>query len=86
MLLLQARAAGYLEGWVTRELLHMQYLNTIVGRFSTVQCITVQYSEVTKTIVGRCDGKQPLCDKINQWVANNTAWVRSQLEKHRWVE
>ena len=37
MLLLQARAAGYLEGWVTRELLHMQYLNTIVGRCSTVQ-------------------------------------------------
>ena len=30
------RAAGYLEGWVTRELLHMQYLNTIVGRCSTV--------------------------------------------------
>ena len=37
-------------------------------------------------MVGRCDGKQPLCDKINQWVANNTDWVRSQLEKHRWVE
>ena len=50
------------------------------------QYSTVQYSEVTNTIVDRCDGKQPLCDKINQWVANNTAWVRSQLEKHRWVE
>ena len=46
MLLLQARAAGYLEGWVTRELLHMHYLNTIVGRCSTVQCSTVQYSAV----------------------------------------
>ena len=50
------------------------------------QYSTVQYSEVTNTIVDRCDGKQPLCDKINQWVANNTAWVRSQLGKHRWVE
>ena len=46
MLLLQARAAGYLEGWVTRELLHMQYLNTIVGRCSTVQSSTEKHSTV----------------------------------------
>ena len=47
MLLLQARAAGYLEGWVTRELLHMHYLNTIVGRCSsTVQSSAVQCSTV----------------------------------------
>ena len=46
MLLVQARAAGYLEGWVTRELLHMQYLNTIVGRCSSVQYSTVHYSTV----------------------------------------
>ena len=57
-----------------------------VPRCSAVQYSAVQYSEVTNTIVDRCDGKQPLCDKINQWVANNTAWVRSQLGKHRWVE
>ena len=25
----QAYSAGYLEGWVTRELLHLQYQNTI---------------------------------------------------------
>ena len=28
----QATGAGYLEGWMTRDLLYMQYLNTIVGR------------------------------------------------------
>ena len=46
MLSVQARAAGYLEGWVTRELLHMHYLNTIVGRCSTVQYSAVQCSAV----------------------------------------
>ena len=51
MLSVQARAAGYLEGWVTRELLHMQYLNTIVGRCSTVQCSTVQCSAVQNSTV-----------------------------------
>ena len=54
----QAFAAGYLEGWVTREIRHLQYRNTIVGR---------------------CDGKQELCDKITQWVKDNTNWVRKQL-------
>ena len=51
MLSVQARAAGYLEGWVTRELLHMHYLNTIVGRCSTVQCSTVQCSAVQNSTV-----------------------------------
>ena len=57
MLSVQARAAGYLEGWVTRELLHMQYLNTIVGRCSTVQCSTVQCSTVQCSTV-QCSAGQ----------------------------
>ena len=57
-LLCQAVGAGYLEGWVTAEMIYYQYLNTIVGR---------------------CDGKQELCDKISGWVVNNTVWVTEQL-------
>ena len=54
----QAYGGGFLEGWVTRDLLYLQYQNTIVGR---------------------CDGKQELCRKINKWVKENTNWVRKQL-------
>ena len=59
---LQARAAGYLEGWVTRDLVRMQYLNTIVGR---------------------CDGKEALCQRISDWVGQNTLWVRARIEELR---
>lgn len=58
----QARAAGYLEGWVTRDLVRMQYLNTIVGR---------------------CDGKEALCQRISDWVGQNTLWVRARVEELR---
>jgi len=59
---IQASGAGYLEGWMTRDILYMQYLNTIVGR---------------------CDGKQELCEKINDWVKSNHKWVIKQIEKSR---
>jgi len=59
---IQAFGAGYLEGWVTRDLIFLQYRNTIVGR---------------------CDGKQGLCDKIRKWVRDNTDWVRKKLEVAR---
>lgn len=59
---LQARAAGYLEGWVTRDLVRMQYLNTIVGR---------------------CDGKEALCQQISDWVGQNTLWVRGKIQELR---
>ena len=58
----QARAAGFLEGYVTSELIYYQYLNTIVGR---------------------CDGKQELCDKISGWVRDNDDWVSSQMSQKR---
>ena len=29
--------------------------------------------------MGRCDGKEELCQKINRWVKENTNWVRKQL-------
>ena len=59
---IQAFGAGYLEGWVTRDLIFLQYRNTIVGR---------------------CDGKQGLCDKIRKWVRDNTDWVRKKLDVAR---
>ena len=58
----QAYGAGFLEGWITRDLLHMQYQNTIVGR---------------------CDGKEALCKKINKWVEQNYHWVRKKIKHHR---
>ena len=59
---LQARAAGYLEGWVTRDLVRMQHSNTIVGR---------------------CDGKEDLCQRIQDWVGQNTLWVRGKINTLR---
>ena len=35
------------------------------------------------TLVGRCDGKEELCRKINKWVKENTHWVRKKLAKSR---
>ena len=53
---------GFLEGWVTRDLVRMQYLNTIVGR---------------------CDGKEALCQQISDWVGQNTLWVRGKIQELR---
>ena len=47
---------------MTRDLVRMQYLNTIVGR---------------------CDGKEALCQKISDWVGQNTLWVRARIEELR---
>lgn len=57
----QAFGAGYLEGYLTSELLYMTYQNTIVGR---------------------CDGKQALCDRINKWLNENLAWVEGKINFH----
>ena len=47
---------------MTRDLVRMQYLNTIVGR---------------------CDGKEALCQRISDWVGQNTLWVRARVEELR---
>jgi len=57
----QAYGAGYLEGYLTSEVLLMHYQNSIVGR---------------------CDGKQELCDKINNWLDDNLAWVARKTKFH----
>ena len=48
----QARAAGWLEGWLTSSILHYQYKNTIVGR---------------------CEGKEELCSRIDRWAGQGRA-------------
>ena len=35
------------------------------------------------TIVGRCDGKEALCQQINDWVGQNTLWVHDQIQRLR---
>lgn len=35
------------------------------------------------TIVGRCDGKQGLCDKIDSWVQTNDRWVKRKVRHHK---
>jgi len=59
---IQAHAAGYLEGYVTSDLLHMHWTNTVVGR---------------------CDGKKKLCDKIDAWVHANHRWVMRKVKHHK---
>ena len=38
------------------------------------------------TIVGICDGKQDLCDKISDWVKVNDKWVGKQLHRNRYIK
>jgi len=43
------------------------------------------YMQYLNTIVGRCDGKEELCAKIEGWVEKNTKWVEDKVKtaKHR---
>jgi hypothetical protein len=56
----QAFGAGYLEGYLTSDLLYMFYQNTIVGR---------------------CDGKQKLCSKIDKWLDESLKWTESKVKQ-----
>jgi len=40
------------------------------------------YMAYQNTIVGRCDGKQDLCDRINQWLQENLLWVNQKASYH----
>jgi len=35
------------------------------------------------TIIGRCDGKEDLCERIDKWVTNNERWVKKKIRKHK---
>lgn len=41
------------------------------------------YMQYQNTIIGRCDGKEELCKKINKWVEENHHWVRKKAKHHR---
>ena len=57
---LQAFGAGYIEGYLTSELLYMHYENTVVGR---------------------CEGKEAVCAKVDEWLDRNHQWVRTKIKK-----
>jgi len=43
------------------------------------------YMQYLNTVVGRCDGKEELCGRIQHWVDANTRWVEASVrgKKHR---
>ena len=57
---LQAFGAGYIEGYLTHELLDMHYQNTVVGR---------------------CEGKEAVCEKVADWIDKNHQWIRLKIRK-----
>jgi hypothetical protein len=57
---LQAFGAGYIEGYLTSEVLSMQYQNTVVGQ---------------------CEGKEKVCQKVADWMEANHKWIRSKIKK-----
>lgn len=43
----------------------------------------VLYMYWQNTVDGYCDGKEKLCDKIEEFVNKNTKWVHGKLKEHR---
>eukprot|EP00092_Neocalanus_flemingeri_P009860 GFUD01010629.1.p1 GENE.GFUD01010629.1~~GFUD01010629.1.p1 ORF type:complete len:562 (-),score=106.79 GFUD01010629.1:392-2077(-) len=41
------------------------------------------FMQYQNTVVGRCDGKEALCEKITKWVHDNHHWVRKKVKHHR---
>jgi len=44
---------------------------------------SILYMHYKNTIVGRCDGKEALCEKERKWVNENHHWVRKKIEHHQ---
>jgi len=40
------------------------------------------YMSYQNTIVGRCDGKEELCQTIEKWIDESLVWTRGKIRKH----
>jgi len=41
------------------------------------------YMSYQNTIVGRCDGKEKLCQTIDKWVDESLVWTRKKIRQHK---
>jgi len=75
-------------GWAFLELETSGKFSSVVQAFGAGYLegwitSSLLYMQYQNTIVGRCDGKEELCKKINHWVEENHHWVRKKVKHHR---
>ena len=66
---------GYLEGFLTGELIYMQYANT----FGLDYCIDTNSD-------GKMSPSQEFCDELNSFLDTNELYLEAEIEKHSYSD
>jgi len=52
------------------------------GYFEGYVTAELVYMAYQNTIIGQCDGKEALCEKIDKWLAESIEWMEGKVEYH----